>query len=167
MSPGLDVLTPAGKVTLQQELTAYAIFERHHPGYTIEHTDKDKPEPFDGRIMLRGKVMALVETKCRADVDFYEFQTRYRNRWLITERKLKFAAACAERERVPLYGFLYIVRGQVLMVKRLTDARGNLVEHETAETKTQATVNGGEAIRLNAFIDMADCEPLQLLDPVR
>lgn len=167
MSPGLDVLTPAGKVTLQQELTAYAIFERHHPGYTIKHTDKDKPEPFDGRIMLGGKVMALVETKCRADVDFYEFQARYRNRWLITERKLKFAAACAERERVPLYGFLYIVRGQVLMVKRLTDARGNLVEHETKVTQTQATVNGGLAERLNAFITMDGCEPLQLLDPVR
>ena len=163
MSAGLDILTPAGQVTLQHERAAYAIFERRFPGYTIQHTDKDREAPFDGRIMLRGKSVALVETKCRADVDIYDFRARYRNRWLITERKLQRAAACARRERVPLYGFLFFVRGQVLLVKRLADARGILIEYDLRETKTKATVNGGEATRLNAYVDMADCEPLQLL----
>jgi len=162
MSAGLDILTPAGQVTLQQERAAYAIFERCFPGYTIQKTIKPNA-PFDGRIMLRGKSVALVETKCRADVDIYDFRARYRNRWLITERKLQRAATCARRERVPLYGFLYFVHGQVLLVKRLADARGTLIEYDVRETKTKATVNGGEATRLNAYVDMADCEPLQTL----
>ena len=113
--------------------------------------------------MCKGKAVALVETKCRADVDLFEFIGKYKNKWLITERKLKYAADCASRERLPLFGFLYIVRGQVLMIKRLADAHGNLFEHETKVTTTQATVNGGLAERLNAFIDMSGCEPMQLL----
>ena len=159
----LDILTPAGKVTKEQELHAYVIFQRYHPGYTIKHTDKDKPEPFDGWLMQDGKVRALVETKCRADVDYHECVRRYKNTWLITEAKIKYAADCARRERVPLLGFLYIVRGQVLLVKKLTDKNGAVIEHRTEKTKTRATVNGGLAERLNAFIDMTGCEPMQML----
>ena len=159
----LDILTPAGQQTVAQELIAYAIFEACQRGYTIKHTDKAKPEPYDGWIMHAGKPVALVETKCRADVDYHEFVRRYKNTWLITEAKIKYAADCARRERVPLLGFLYIVRGQVLLVKKLTDKNGAVIEHRTEKTKTQATVNGGLAERLNAFIDMTGCEPMQML----
>ena len=59
MSAALDILTPAGQQTVAQELIAYAIFEACQPGYTIKHTDKAEPEPYDGWIMHAGKPVAL------------------------------------------------------------------------------------------------------------
>ena len=163
MSAALDILTPAGKVTKEQELHAYVIFQRYQPGYTIKHTDKAKPEPYDGWIMHAGKPVALVETKCRADVNYYEFRQDYKNRWLITEAKLNVAARCARRERLPLYGFLYFVHGQVLLKIKLANSAGVLLEHEAKRTRTQATVNGGQAWRVNGFVDMSACVPMQLV----
>ena len=160
MSAGLDILTPAGQEPLQQESAAYAIFERCFPDYTIEKTIEPDAR-LDGRIMLRGKKVALVETKCRFDVDLYQFRTKYRNQWLITERKLLVGADYARRERVPLYGFCFFVRGQVLLVKQLADAFCKLIDYYVKETKTSKGINGGEATRRNGFVDMSDCEPLQ------
>ncbi len=163
MSVGLDVLTPAGKVTLQHERMAYALFEDHYANLKIEHTDKDQPEPFDGRIMQSGKVVALIETKCRVNVNWQQFQTRYKNEWLLTDCKIKIAADCAGRERVPLYGFCFIVQDQVLLIKQLSDANGNLVNYKTAMMTTQATVNGGTKRELTGFISMDDCDCVQLI----
>ena len=159
----LDINTPRGQNTLPHEQMAYQIFQAHHEAYTIKHTDKAKPEPYDGWIMHAGKPVALVETKCRADVNYYEFRQDYKNRWLITEAKLNVAARCARRERLPLYGFLYFVHGQVLLKIKLANSAGVLLEHDTKRTRTQATVNGGEAWRVNGFVDMSACVPMQLV----
>ena len=159
----LDINTPRGQNTLPHEQMAYQIFQAHHEAYTIKHTDKAKAEPYDGWIMHAGKPVALVETKCRADVNYYEFRQDYKNRWLITEAKLNVAACCARRERLPLYGFLYFVHGQVLLKIKLANSAGVLLEHDTKRTRTQATVNGGEAWRVNGFVDMSACVPMQLV----
>ncbi len=165
MNDRLDIKTPRGQATKIQELEAYFIFERRYTGYKIKHTDKDEPERFDGWIMRDGKKRALVETKCRYDKNYHEFTTEYKNEWLITESKIQRAADCARRECLPLYGFLYIVRGQALIVKRLMDKTGAVIEHRTQEGPTKATVNGGTAVRLNAYIDISDCTPIYMVEP--
>jgi hypothetical protein len=40
-------------------------------------------------------------------------------------------------------------------MKTIADDKGNIIDLKTEETKTQATVNGGSATRLNAFINMS------------
>ena len=158
----LDILTPLGQTTVAEEKIAYAIFEKQRPGYTVQHTDKTKPVPFDGWIIYNGSPVALIETKCRFDVWYDEFVNRYKNRWLITEAKLQVASRSSRKARLPLYGFLYIVKSKVLMVKRLADKDGKLVEREVKDTVTQATVNGGVIKRTNCFVSMNKCTIMQL-----
>ncbi len=157
----LDILTPRGQTTVLEELAAYAIFEKQRPLYTIRHTDKTKPVPFDGWIMHNGSAVALIETKCRFDVYYDEFVNLYKNRWLITEAKLQSAARSAKQFNLPLYGFLYIVKSKVLMIKKLADRSGGLVEREIRKTVTQATVNGGSTKRTNSFVPMNNCTIMQ------
>ena len=158
----LDILTPLGQITVAEEKVAYAIFEKQRPGYTIQHTDKTKPVPFDGWIIYNGSPVALIETKCRFDVWYDEFVSLYKNCWLITEAKLQIASRSSRQAQLPLYGFLYIVKSKVLMVKRLADKDGKLVEREVRDTVTQATVNGGIIKRTNCFVSMNKCTIMQL-----
>ena len=164
MTSKLEIFTPAGQATLEHERMAYALFENLYSGYVIKHTDKTLPAPYDGWIIrnVSQAIVGIVETKCRVDVNAYEFATKYHNKWLLTETKLKIAANHARLQRVPLFGFLFLVQGRVLMIKRLADSNGELVEYETKEMTTKANVNGGEAFRINAFIDMTNCPPMQL-----
>ena len=89
MEYSLDIETEKGQVTLMQEKQAYSIFEGRFPEFSVLHTDKTKPEPFDGWIIRDGKITSIVETKCRVDVSYGEFLQRYRNIWLVTEAKLQ------------------------------------------------------------------------------
>jgi len=57
---------------------------------------------------------------------------------------------------VPCVGFLYLVKPKVLLTQRLSDNEGRLAaEVRLSTTSTQATINGGRALRTNAFINMA------------
>lgn len=158
MAHRLDIDTERGQATLAQEKEAYSIFEARFPSFLVLHTDKTKPEPFDGWIVRDGKVTSIVETKCRVDVSFGEFVTRYHNKWLVTEAKLQTIAnyIVASDTPVPLYGFLYFPDSKALLIKKIIEKSGEITARELKHTNTQATVNGGIAHRLNAFIPMND-----------
>ena len=159
----LDINTPRGQNTLLHEQMAYRIFEAYYEGYTIKHTDKKTSETYDGWIMHAGKLVALVETKCRYGLTLFKFRKTFESKWLITEDKLTRVANCARQERLPAYGFLYLVDEQQLLLKEIANSAGVLLEHDTKRTRTQATVNGGEAWRVNGFVDMSACVPMQLV----
>jgi hypothetical protein len=57
---------------------------------------------------------------------------------------------------VPLYGFLYFPDSKALLIKKIIEKSGEITARELKHTNTQATVNGGIAHRLNAFIPMND-----------
>lgn len=158
MEYSLDIETEKGQVTLMQEKQAYSIFEGRFPEFSVLHTDKTKPEPFDGWIIRDGKITSIVETKCRVDVSYGEFLQRYRNIWLVTEAKLQMISSYIQESSspVPLYGFLFFPNSKVLLIKRIIDRNGEITKRELRKTNTQATVNGGIAYRLNAFIPMKD-----------
>ncbi len=158
MAQQLDIETERGQATLAQEKQAYAIFEARFPDFLVLHTDKTKPEPFDGWILRNDKITSVVETKCRVDVSYEEFLKRYQNKWLVTEAKLQIIANYIKNSEipVPLYGFLFFPNSKVLLIKKLIDKSGEITARELRRTNTQATVNGGTAYRMNAFIPMMD-----------
>lgn len=151
---GLDILTPAGQLTLEQERAAVSIFEAARPRWKFVTTPKDKPAVVDGLLMRDGQIMAVVEAKCRMqslDVFFGPF----RGEWLVTYEKVAKAREIAKALCVPLIGFLYIEPDNALLVQQITDELGNRAVNIRKEvTETRETVNGGRILRDNAFIDV-------------
>ena len=56
---------------------------------------------------------------------------------------------------VPFVLMYYLAQDDVLMEMAVTDSAGNVVQPVKLErTQTMATIRGGEAFEMNAFIDM-------------
>lgn len=158
----MDILTPRGQQTLAQELRAVEIFRSHYPELHYVHTDKDAPVSIDAVLTKDDEIVAAVECKCRSMTE-EEFFEGFDGQWLITFDKLMRAREMAAMLHVPLVAMLYLVPDDIVLVKTLTRKDGTLeVAFSVDKTKTQATVNGGEIVRDNAYIDMNGAKVLML-----
>jgi len=150
----MDILTPKGQKTVSQELEAVAIFKEHFPSLDYVHTPKDKPARVDAALTRNGEIYAIVETKCR-QCTLETFTKEYWSQWLLTWEKLEQARQIATGFQVPLLGFLYLVPDKTLLVEKFSEPDGSLVlDMAIRNTVTQATVNGGEVLRNNAYVSM-------------
>jgi hypothetical protein len=151
----LDILSPRGQQTVREEEEACSIFLTRHPAYSIIHTAKDGTACVDSLLVRNGVLRALVETKCRKCTR-QTFHNAFNSEWLITRDKLVDGYRTARGLNVPFVGFLYLVPDRTLIFATFwrPDA-GWVVPIRSERTETQATVNGGKALRMNAFVDMA------------
>lgn len=151
----LDVLTPKGQQSVRDEQAAAALFIGRFPAYNYLETPKQLAADVDALLVMGGSLRQVVETKCRYDCDLTKFMGAYRGQWLVTYDKVVRAMAVAKSLRIGLMGFLYLAPSKTLLVQRITDDEGKfLVSFKVETTQTQATTNGGLAIRSNAYIDM-------------
>lgn len=156
----MDILTPAGQKTLADEQIAAAIYHYHCPKYRYLQTPKNMPAVVDG-LIISDQIHAVVETKCRYDMDISKFHTAYRSEWLVTYEKITTAGKLGEQLGVPLVGFLYIVESNCLLIQQITNEFGEFVcGIRVQDTETQKTVNGGKIVRTNCFIDMKGARAL-------
>lgn len=149
----MDILTLKGQITVMQEDEAVAAFVARYPEYSYARTPKDKPSPVDAILIRGGVISAVVETKCR-NMSAETLRTSFKSEWLVTKQKIDDGIEIAKGLCVPYVGFLYLVPDKKLLFVRIWDGEYK-VNIRWAETATQATVNGGVANRLNAFIDMS------------
>lgn len=150
----MDILTPKGQVTLRHEQRAAEIFEKAFGAHYVS-TPKDQPASVDAMILHNEKIRGVVETKCRG-MDLSQFQGRFESQWLITLDKLERGRELAAGLGVPFFGLLYLIPDDTILFQKLSDQRGEWVGKLSIErTMTQATVNGGLASRVNAYVDMA------------
>jgi hypothetical protein len=167
----LDIGTPRGQQTLADELDAVAIYESHYPQCRYIHTPKKEPADIDGLIVgrLDASLVCITETKCRYDTTLERFADVYNAEWLVTFTKIINGIRVGEALCVPFYGFLYIVPDRALLMRRIWSPQNGLefARLVVRKTKTQATCNGGEAVRDNAFLEMTGVEPLFLKEGVR
>jgi hypothetical protein len=151
----MDILTPRGQQTVADESDAYAIWEKNFPDFKVISTPKNQPAVIDALLLKNNNLRYAVETKCRYDMTLESFEIERNYEWLITYEKIIKSAALAKDLGLPLVGFLYFVKDKCLLAKRISDPNGKIVcNMRVAETKTQTTVNGGEIIRKNAFLQM-------------
>jgi hypothetical protein len=151
----MDILSPKGQLSVEDEQRAVKIFVSNFAGFIYAETPKNKPADIDAFIINNGIIVACVETKCRYDCDLHKFQTQYENKWLVTFDKLEKARSIAKSLCIKSVGFLYLKQSDVLLVQSISDQNGNYIpDINIATTATQATINGGKAIRTNAFINM-------------
>jgi hypothetical protein len=150
----MDILTPKGQKTREQEREALTLFLETFPRYSFVETPKDKPSDLDGFVTRDGVIISGVEVKCR-NMTASELRNKFDNRWLITADKLDRCVNICRSLCVDFRGFLYLVPDKMLIVVPIfSHDKGWLTEPIYDWTETQATVNGGIAERLNAYVDV-------------
>lgn len=151
----MDILTPKGMVTRIQEIDAIQIFLGKYPDFDFIQTPKDTPADIDGFIVRGGTIISGVEVKCRM-MSYHDLMNKYKAEWLITHDKIERGISVCRSLGVDFRGFLFLVPEQILLIVRIWDFKtGETVGMELEETRTQATVNGGSIIRLNAYVDVS------------
>jgi hypothetical protein len=154
----MDILTERGRETVKQEREAVAIWSSWFPSISYVHTPKDRPVPIDAMLVKNGAIIGVVETKCR-QMSREQFYDDYKCEWLVTFDKIIAARRVAAELSVPLIGFLYLVPDQLLLVQKIwSPDEGFAVSFFVDKTPTQATVNGGMAMRDNAYISMVEAK---------
>ena len=151
----MDILTPKGQETVRQERSALALFTEKFPDYGVVETPKDKPADIDGFIVRGTTLTAGFEVKCR-NMTAHELKNQFGNRWLVTADKLERGANICRGLCIPFKGFLYLVPDNMLIIKTIwTPKDGYDTGIDYMQSETQATVNGGTALRINAYIDVS------------
>ena len=156
----MDILTPKGQASLEQEHRAIARFTALFPKYGWLETDKAMPASVDGFFYVHERatgsnvLSAVVEVKCRNETRD-RFRTAFNDEWLITHDKLLKGQEVSQLCQVPFIGILWLVPEQCLLVVQFTNRKGEfLIDFEVHQSETQATINGGTAIRDNAFVPL-------------
>tara|TARA_R110002020_G_scaffold124539_1_gene281585 strand:- start:6485 stop:6970 length:486 start_codon:yes stop_codon:yes gene_type:complete len=108
----------------------------------------------DGVITSNGDIQAVVEMKCR-DADWFTFENLWSNKVMVRRNKLDNGKRGSRLFGVPFVLMYYLAQDDVLMEMAVTDSAGNVIQPVKLErTQTMATIKGGEAFEMNAFIDM-------------
>jgi hypothetical protein len=151
----MDILTERGQVSLADEQVV-ANWINSQNGWSYVQTPKKSPAAVDAVLVKNNEIIAVVEAKCRYDLDSLEqFQVNYKNEWLVTWSKISKGIDIAEKLCVPFVGYLYLAKPKVLLCQKISDNDGLLVtDIRLSTTSTQATINGGKAMRVNAYISM-------------
>lgn len=151
----MDIQTPKGQKTLEDEHWAAQLWLKAHPAYSYIQTPKDQPAAVDAVIEKNNVIRAVVETKCRYDMTLNQLLIEREGRWLVTFEKLLKGKTLSEFLCVPFLGFIYLVPDRTLLVTQLTNNRGDFIaDMRITERMTQATVNGGEKRRTIALVDL-------------
>ncbi len=138
-----------------EEANAVSLFTSKHPEYRYVETPKEKAAFVDALLMVGNELTAVVETKCRNST-VEQFFGQFDGKWLVTFEKVLEARKTASALQLPLVGFLYLIPDKTLLVQKIANPDGSLVaDMELKTTETQATCNGGKAVRTNAYIDMS------------
>ena len=156
----LDVNTTRGQVTLREEQRAVELFRLRYQHVQYIETPKAGAATIDAILVKDdGLLCGVVETKCRqmtrSQLDSFGGE------WLVTWDKIDGARRIAAGVGVPLFGFLYLVPDQTLLIVNIADSSGALTRSIRVEaTKTQRTVNGGSIVRNNAYITTGDAHAI-------
>ena len=133
------------------------ILRRHGLVYLSGKKSKDGAEaPVDGILVKTGttEIFRVAEVKCRK-MTMRDLFHKFDGTWLITHQKIKDLAEAARLYGVPGTGLMYLVPDKLVLAVKICDHKGQFVhDFQVKKTLTQATVNGGKAIRDNAFIPM-------------
>lgn len=153
---GLDINTPKGQISKEQENEVIFLLNKKYPHLWYCETPKTKAADIDAIIIDSNNksIKSVVETKCR-NMSFEQFAGQYKFEWLVTFEKIKKGINIASGMFVPFVGILYLVPSKTILIQSIwSPENGYETGMRIEKTKTQATINGGSAIRDNAYIDM-------------
>ncbi len=164
----LDCETPLGREYMQHQYETQYRLERL--GYVCINTPKasDRTDIFIAR-MRHGRLSmyGIAEIKSRSTAGGQPLTVDYlraNGGYLITAEKLTAGQHLSYKLGLPFYIIVNLIADSKLLVWKITDANGKTLDQiETRVTATRATVNGGIAERLNAFLSM-DSKNLTIIE---
>ena len=151
-------------MTRLQETEAIQIFLGKYRDFDFIETPKDQPADIDGFITKAGTLVSGVEVKCRM-MSYHDLMNKFEAEWLITYDKIERGISLCRSLGVDFRGFLYLVPEKILLIVKIWDHKtGETVGMELEESRTQATVNGGSIVRLNAYVDVSNATVIRQED---
>lgn len=145
----LDVNTKRGQKSLAFEKEMLKRIEYNFSVQLIE-TNKKTDAKVDGIIVKDNQLSGIFESKCR-NMNFMEFNNY--GSWLVTFDKIMDGKKISQMFRVPFFGFLYLIPDKIIYYWKITDEIGEFkFRFEVNKTTTQKTINGGKAVRTNAYL---------------
>lgn len=158
----MDILSEKGQQSLRDERVLAEWFSDRF-GFDWIETPKDRPAIVDALLLQNGVVKSVVEVKCRYDLSIGRLVEHHDAEWLITWEKVRMTMEIGKALGVSSYGILYMPNTKEVLIQKLANFDGSLVPQIRLETtETQATINGGKALRTNAFIDMTKAKQYSL-----
>ena len=156
----LDVWSPKGRAANR---VAQALARRIGAewGMAWIPTPEDGAARVDGVFVRAGAMRAVVEVKVRTCDR--AFIAERGDEYVVSAEKLDGGRAVGLALGVPFY-LLVLLQGDLTAYWwRLTDRHGRWAfPFERRATRTRGTINGGEAVRVNAFLPMAYAKSLDL-----
>lgn len=153
----LDINTPRGRIAAQDQENAARIVFGESSGsnrYKFVRTSDTDRAAVDGIVFRDWTISSVCEIKSR-DCDYDTLMNEFHGEWLLTYQKLLDLQKVCQLLCVPGYGLLYLKGSQEVVVLKLVNESGHIAcKFRIQRTETQATCNGGKAIRENAYIDV-------------
>lgn len=164
MNTNLACDTPRGKVATDDQKIAIEAVVRHLADERISAVHTVEPAKVDCFFVTPDDdVFAVAEVKTRYHLTIEKLKGEFSNTWLISSDKLKAMQTVCMLVNVIGYGILYLKDSNLILMLQIYDERGCPAIHwGEHETETQATINGGTALRWNAYIPMHTAEIIQL-----
>lgn len=189
MKKDIDAMSPRGLVAIEWARKGLHAWSRENTKYCWMETKQDryadldviigKPDgswsekhigqPVDARCLwIDAELDQVMEIKSRFDVTKEKFFGEWKGTWLVTYDKLKRCYDTAFSLRTNLTGLLVLVDSKVCYHKLLAEYNkdtGGLewrIKFEVMTTETQKTINGGTALRENAYIDMNGVDEIKI-----
>lgn len=164
-SSPLDADTPKGRDAIRWARRGAAAFLRAYPTLRLAETDQSEPADVDGILysMFEGNtIKGVLEIKTRY-MTLDHLMGSFSGEWLITKDKIDRGMDIAHGLRCSFIGLLVLPNSKICMSRLIADKNKNIMCVMREEvTKTDASVNGGEVTRLNAFIDMKDAKQFEI-----
>jgi len=150
----LDINTPRGQESVQEELEMLDIMRYAHKDYQFIHTPITKAALIDGMIIRDGELVGIYESKCRRST-LKQFKNEFSSEWMVSFHKLQAGSQLAKALCVPFIGFLYLVPDKMVARIKLTDDNGNFLPSIFIGRKqTSKCCNGGTMMDNCGFISL-------------
>ena len=154
----LDINSPRGRIAAADQLRAVEIVFGGANGFNFFSTATDDAAAIDGFVVFRGIINAVAEIKSR-ECTYENLMGPFKGEWLLSHQKLLDVQAISRLLRIPGYGFLFLVPSDMVLAVRLTGNDGTITcSYRVESTVSQATCNGGQAYRKNAFISVVSAK---------
>ena len=151
----LDINTPKGRACAADQIEAMRIVYEQHPEFQVKFTSDTDGAVVDVFICKGNHILSTGEIKARHDMNYQRLMGERRGEWLLTMKKLTDMGQLCKLLCIPGYGYVYLPSDRLVLAVILCDRQGRIVcKYRTERTETQASINGGVAHRINAFIRM-------------
>ena len=156
MIHNLDCNTPKGREYIKNQHSCLKKF-CNTKGITYASTNDKKHAGVDA-VLIKEHIVGICEVKCR---DMTYNKLIYYGSYLISNEKIEKLQYLSNSLKCHGLLLVYLIPDDIICYWYICDTDGNLLlNYDKKTSETQATCNGGKAIRPNAFLPLQQMKTL-------